>query len=91
MYIFVETCLPQLATHCCQLVFVGETGFRFPVAHYNTADATADELVAMVSAIEVALGYCGFKVIIYKNFTRHIFTVFSRGVEGGREVVLAYI
>jgi hypothetical protein len=34
----------QLATHVLQFLFIGHTGFRFPVAHFPTVQATPSEL-----------------------------------------------
>ena len=38
----------QLATHILQLLFIGDTGFRFPVVYYCTTEAVAAELYEMI-------------------------------------------
>jgi hypothetical protein len=46
----------KLATHVIQFFFLGDTGFRFPVAHYPTQECVASELYVMVwDAIEALM------------------------------------
>ena len=43
----------QIATHVLQLVFLGDFGFRFPVAYFATNEAVASELnIIMWRAIQ---------------------------------------
>ena len=61
--VVLEHGIPELATHCCQAVFIGDSGFRFPCAHFDTADATAAEIMSMVMNIAVNMQYFGFTVM----------------------------
>ena len=66
---FLETSIPLLANHVQQLVFIGDTGFKFPVGHFETyGDATADLLVPMVWEKVLDLEYYGVQVIIEKLY-----------------------
>ena len=54
--------LHVLATHVLQFIFLGSSGFRWPVCYFATTEAHAAELVIMVwNVINVVQSY-GFKV-----------------------------
>lgn len=46
-YIYVGS-KSQIATHILQLVFLGDYGFRFPIAYFATTEAVAAELHIIV-------------------------------------------
>ncbi|KAK3108741.1 hypothetical protein FSP39_014554 [Pinctada imbricata] len=52
----------NLATHALQLVFLGLSGFRFPVAHFPTCTASANELYLLVWKSVHMLSLYGFQV-----------------------------
>ena len=54
--------LHALATHVLQFVFVGNTGFRWPLAYYSTTEAHASELIDIVWEVINALSSFEFKV-----------------------------
>ena len=37
----------KLATHVLQLMFWGHTGFRFPIAHFPTVQASASDFICI--------------------------------------------
>ena len=53
---------PKLASHALQILFLGQTGFRFPVAHFATDSASPSELYLMFWKCVKMLGLFGFKV-----------------------------
>ena len=62
MLLCVTGGLHALATHVLQFVFIGNTGFRWPVAYYPSTEAHASELLDLVWAVIDALSSYGFKV-----------------------------
>lgn len=52
----------KLATHVLQFVFNGYTGFRWPVAYYATATASAHDLYILVWEVIKAVDDAGFNV-----------------------------
>ena len=91
MYFNLASGLPKLADHVNQVVFVGDTGFRFPVGHYETnGDVTADMLTSQLWCTIIKLAYYGFQVncfhlsflkLLYKIPNRDV--VFLTGSGGG--------
>ncbi|XP_070559920.1 uncharacterized protein [Ptychodera flava] len=53
---------PQLATHVLQLVYLAGNGFRFPIAHYPTKEATALQLTNIFWKAVSVLSSWGFQV-----------------------------
>lgn len=53
----------KLATHVLQLLFLGVTGFRFPIAHFPTVQITPHELYLIFWKSVKMLGIYGFRVI----------------------------
>ena len=53
----------KLATHVLQLLFLGITGFRFPIAHFPTTQITPPELYLIFWKSVQMLGIYGFRVI----------------------------
>ena len=51
-----------LATHALQFVFLGNTGYRFPFAHFATTGASASELYLLLWDAVKFLSMFGFKV-----------------------------
>ena len=48
-----------LATHILQFMFLGHTGFKWPVAYYATTEAHATELTEIVwDVIKAVKNYC---------------------------------
>lgn len=52
----------ELATHCCQYVFHGFTGFRWPVAYYGSNPATSHQLFINFWELVDVLDEHGFTV-----------------------------
>ena len=52
----------SLANHVLQLVFLGNTGFRFPLAHFPTTQASASEIYLIFFKAVKMLGLFGFSV-----------------------------
>lgn len=52
----------QLSTHVLQLVFLGNTGFRFPFAHFPCLQTSASELYLIFWKAVKMLGLFGFTV-----------------------------
>ena len=52
----------ELATNVLQYIFLGSTGFRFPIAHYPTSTAKASELYVYTHSIIRKLDLYGFEV-----------------------------
>ena len=52
----------KLATNALQVLFLGNTGFRFPVAHLATTSASASELYLIFWKTVKMLALFGFKV-----------------------------
>lgn len=52
----------KLATHVLQFSFLGFTGFRFPLFHYPSLQATASELYLLIWKIIQTLNTFGFNV-----------------------------
>lgn len=52
----------KLATHVLQFVFLGFTGFRFPLFHFPTEQASAPELYLLFWKIVNILSTFGFKI-----------------------------
>jgi hypothetical protein len=52
----------KLATHALQIIFIGYTGFRFPVCHFSTTGATASELHTILWSVVKKLHDWGFHV-----------------------------
>lgn len=52
----------SLATHVLQIVFIGYTGFRFPVCHYPTKGVSASELHTILWSVIKMLYDWGFYV-----------------------------
>lgn len=52
----------QLSTHVLQLVFLGNTGFRFPLAHFPCLQTSASELYLIFWKAVNMLGLFGFTV-----------------------------
>ena len=52
----------KLATHVLQFTFLGFTGFRFPLFHYPTMQASASDLYLLVWKIIQTLDIFGFNV-----------------------------
>lgn len=51
-----------MATHVFQIVFLGDSGFHFPVAYFGTTEAVAGEIyIIMWEAVRRLLKH-GFKV-----------------------------
>jgi len=48
-------------------MFLGDTGFKFPVAHYPTSSATPAQLYTIVWELVDKLAQYGFKVSILKQ------------------------
>lgn len=69
---FVAGEKPKLASHVMQFYFLGDTGFRFPIAHYATNEAVASEIYIMFWDLVEALDEKGFNVSIYScsNYDR---------------------
>ena len=53
---------PKLAGYALQFMFLGDTGFKFPVAHYPTSSATPAQLYTIVWELVDKLAQYGFKV-----------------------------
>jgi hypothetical protein len=53
---------PQLASHVLQLVFLGDTGYRFAFAHFPTKEANASELYVVFWEAVLQLEKWDFKV-----------------------------
>ena len=53
----------QIANHVLQLQFLGLTGFRFPLAHFPTTQATAPEINQIFWKCVSFLQSYGFKVL----------------------------
>lgn len=51
-----------LATHILQFVYLGHTGFKWPVAYYTTTEAQATELMVLVWRVINTLSTYGFEV-----------------------------
>ena len=51
-----------MATHILQLIFLGDTGFRHPVAHFATRESVAAELYVIVWEAVAKLRDKGFSV-----------------------------
>ncbi len=58
----------KLGTHVLQFVFVGVSGFRFPVAHYPTNGASCLDLNQEVWTIVEELEQWGFNVRMEMHF-----------------------
>jgi hypothetical protein len=54
----------KLATHVLQFIFLGDTGLKFPIAHYPTSEATASDLYIIFWDVVKNLHQWGFKVCI---------------------------
>ena len=52
----------KLATHALQVLFLGNTGFRFPVAHFSADSASPSELYLIFWKTVKMLALFGFKV-----------------------------
>ena len=52
----------SLANHVLQLVFLGNTGFRFPLAHFPTTQASASKIYLIFFKAVKMLGLFGFSV-----------------------------
>ena len=52
----------QLASNVLQFVFLGHTGFKFPIANFATTAAKASELYIHVHSVVQKLRFYGFKV-----------------------------
>lgn len=52
----------KLATHVLQFLFIGQTGFRFPVAHFPTAQAYSRDLYLTFWRLVQQMGLFGFNV-----------------------------
>ena len=53
---------PKLASHVLQMIFLGDTGFRFPFAHFPTTEATASDLYVVFWEAVLNLHKWGFQV-----------------------------
>lgn len=51
-----------MATHVLQIIFLGITGFRFPIAHFPVTEATASEIHCMFHRAVHYLSTWGFHV-----------------------------
>ena len=51
-----------MASHVNQFIFLGDSGFRFPVAHYPVRETVASELMVMAWDLVQILEMNGFKV-----------------------------
>lgn len=51
-----------MATHVFQIIFLGITGFRFPIAHFPVTEATASEIHCMIQRAVHCLSTWGFDV-----------------------------
>ena len=51
---------PKLASHALQFLFLGQTGFRFPVAHFATDSANPSEVYLMFWKCVKMFGLFGF-------------------------------
>jgi hypothetical protein len=63
----------KLATHVLQFVFLGFTGFRFPLFHFPTEQASAPELYLLFWKIVNILSTFGFKIqyVSYRHFIEY--------------------
>ena len=52
----------SLANHVLQLVFLGNTGLRFPLAHFPTTQASASKIYLLIFKAVKMLGLFGFSV-----------------------------
>ena len=55
----------ELASNALQFVFLGMTGFRFPIAHYATSTAKASEIYEYTHSIAHKLDSFGFTTCAY--------------------------
>jgi hypothetical protein len=62
-YLILLGGLNTLATHILQFIFLGHTGFKWPVAYYPTTEAQAAELMIIVWKVINTLETYGFEVI----------------------------
>ena len=62
LYIWFVGGVHVLATHVLQFMFLGSTGFRWPVCYFATTEAHASELVLLVWEVVNAVQSYGFKV-----------------------------
>lgn len=70
----------MLATHVLQFMFLGYTGFKWPVAYFATTEAHASELMLLVWEVINQIHSYGFKVsdlTLYelKELQKNYFTV----------------
>ena len=63
----------NLATHVLQFVFLGYTGFKWPVAYFCTTEAHAAELMEIVREVVDKLDHYDFKVC-YCYFLNRVFS-----------------
>ena len=61
----------KLATHVLQFFFLGDTGFRFPVAHFPCQECQAAEIYVLVWDIVKHLMRTGFTVSTHTNLYFH--------------------
>jgi hypothetical protein len=62
LYSFLGNGEPKLASHVLQLLFLGDTGFRFGFAHFPTKEANASDLYVVFWEAVLHLEKWGFKV-----------------------------
>lgn len=54
----------DIATHLLQFMFVGSTGFKFPVCYFPTIEIDPNSLYQRFWDAVFDLGECGFKVLL---------------------------
>jgi len=53
---------PNLASHVLQMIFLGDTNFHFPFAHFPTHEANASDIYVLYWDAVINLQKWGFKV-----------------------------